>query len=140
MSVEPSLVQSDFAYRYSLIWKSHFLLIPIYFFPCPFRVEVKLYFTMTLEYQTENPLYYELSIDGSAPAKTRLPAYEPAYLPTGWEDAVSDNVWTRTHSFSNICQGSHTVTYRPLAPGLLLERIILDLGGVQCSYLGPLPR
>lgn len=27
--------------------------------------------------------------------------------------------------------------HRPLAPGLLLERIIIDLGGVQYSYLGP---
>lgn len=36
-------------------------------------------------------------------------------------------------------RGSRTVTYRPLAPGLLLDPIIIDLGGVQCSYLGPPP-
>lgn len=34
---------------------------------------------------------------------------------------------------------SRTVTYRPLAPGLLLDPIIIDLRGVQCSYIGSPP-
>lgn len=61
-----------------------------------------------------------------AQARTRLLEYERAYLPAGWEDAVQDNVWVRTHNFSSVSPGAHTLTFRSLAQGLLLERFIVD--------------
>ncbi len=109
----------------------------VFFFSSVPAIQVTLHFTMTLEYHADEPLMYQISL-GKGPWKTvKLLEYDQAYLPTGWDEAVQDNVWTRTHCFPNVSPGSHILAYRPLAKGLLLERIVLDLGGVQESYLGP---
>jgi hypothetical protein len=33
--------------------------------------------------------------------------------------------------------GRHTVKFWALDPGLVLQRLVLDMGGLQQSYLGP---
>jgi hypothetical protein len=33
--------------------------------------------------------------------------------------------------------GRHTVTFWALAPGLVLQRLVVDAGGLRPSYLGP---
>ncbi|KAJ5153552.1 uncharacterized protein N7482_010030 [Penicillium canariense] len=113
------------------------LLYPIYLFSGPSTFRVILYFTMTLEYQPEEQLRYDILLGDSKQTARLLEYHLIADLPVGWEDAVRNNVWTRTHSFCAVSPGAHVIGYRPLARGLLLERIIVDAGGLKDSYFGP---
>jgi hypothetical protein len=54
-----------------------------------------------------------------------------------WEKTVSEGV-TRLVSEHQIKQpGRHTLKFWALDPGLVLQRLVIDAGGLQPSYLGP---
>ncbi|KAL1700994.1 hypothetical protein EV121DRAFT_212998 [Schizophyllum commune] len=102
------------------------------------NVTVTLYFTMALDTDPDAPFQYALSFDGAAPNATRL-IPEPASagdLPDGWTDAVMDQVWTRSATFSS-SPGAHVLEYWANGPAVLLEKIVVDTGGLLASYLGP---
>ena len=107
-------------------------------YPSP---SITLYFNMTLDVDPAHPMSYELGIDtwptgshrllsADGDKKTKLPA-------EGWTEAVMDCVWEKTHSVSNMEAGVHTIRIRLCHPNLPLERVVVDLGGVKQSYLGP---
>ncbi|KAJ0415651.1 hypothetical protein BJY00DRAFT_304693 [Aspergillus carlsbadensis] len=102
-------------------------------------VTVHLYFTMTLDADPSVPLSYDLFLDGSRENSVRLleESCSPGELPPGWSVAVMDGVWKRSHTFPMLSSGVHRVCFRPRAEGILLEKIVVDLGGVRDSYLGP---
>ncbi len=59
-----------------------------------------------------------------------------AYLSRQWEKAVSDsaNQVSTQHALS---AGRHTLKVWAIDPGVVLERLVLDLGGLKPSFLGP---
>ncbi|KAH6698170.1 hypothetical protein BKA61DRAFT_647403 [Leptodontidium sp. MPI-SDFR-AT-0119] len=97
-----------------------YLQYELFLFSTPATVSIILYFTMALDTRMKQALCYDIHFDGSAQ-----------------DDAVQDGVWTRRHSFAVTGPGSHVVAYRPLARGLLLEKLVVDMGGLRDSYLGP---
>ncbi|KAJ5751960.1 hypothetical protein N7520_008877 [Penicillium odoratum] len=103
------------------------LLYPIYLFSSTSTIRVILHFTMTLGYQREEQLRYKIARGDSKQTVRLLEYHSVADLPVGWDDAVRDNVWTRTHSFHAVCPGAHVIGYRPLSRGLFHERIIVDV-------------
>lgn len=101
-----------------------------------------LYFTTTLDTDTTDPLAYEVMIDKTSYGELRLMEEAPKIgdLPPGWNQAVQDCVWTRTLDLHQILQsGRHVVKIRLCNQNLLLEKIVVDFGGVRESYLGPPP-
>jgi len=54
-----------------------------------------------------------------------------------WEKVVGDNARyaNSTHTLEN--PGCHTLKFWMIDPGVVLQKIVVDLGGVQPSYLGP---
>jgi hypothetical protein len=54
-----------------------------------------------------------------------------------WARNTSDNVniTTTTHEIGRA--GTHTVTFRAIDSAVILQRLIVDTGGVKYSYLGP---
>ena len=54
-----------------------------------------------------------------------------------WEKVVGDNArYVRsTHTLGK--PGYHTLKYWMIDPGVLLQKIVVDCGGVKPSYLGP---
>lgn len=112
--------------------------------------ELVLYFNMTL-YQDppSETMRYELSVDDGplctcnvldddpTPGDPELPA------PSGWLTAVQDCVWRKTHRVE-LATGhdnghEHLLRLRLLHTNVILEKIVLDFGGVKDSYLGPPP-
>lgn len=54
-----------------------------------------------------------------------------------WGKCVCDNI-RLVESFQNIdSMGAHTIKIWMLSPGVVLERIIVDMGGLKPSYMGP---
>lgn len=107
------------------------------FSPVP-EVTVILYFTTVLDTNPSRPATYEVGFGDDGPRKFLLLDREDGSdLPKGWAEAAQDCVWTRKHSFKSGGLGAHTLLYRVNGVGIVLEKIVLDFGGVRESYLGP---
>ena len=77
---------------------------------------------------------YAVSIDDEAPQEVNVHADQSEAF---WSRAVSNNAvdFVTTHRITS--PGRHTVKFWALDPGLVLQRLVLDAGGMRQSYLGP---
>jgi hypothetical protein len=57
--------------------------------------------------------------------------------PPDWEQTVRDNIRVVTSSHTIATPGYHTLKIWMVDPGIVLEKILIDLGGLKPSYLGP---
>lgn len=103
------------------------------------KANITLYLSPSLNQNgpTRN-LAYAIAIDAATPVRKEfVPTATGGNLPTGWDKAVSDNVWkiTTMHDFGE--KGKKTLKVWLLEPGVVVQKIVVDLGGVLGSYLGP---
>jgi hypothetical protein len=54
-----------------------------------------------------------------------------------WEKTVADNARRGQTHHTIIKPGYHTLKFWMVDPGVVLEKIVVDCGGVRPSYLGP---
>ena len=54
-----------------------------------------------------------------------------------WNKWVSENIIIKTTSHKILTPGKHTVKYWMVNPGVVLQKLVLDFGGLEPSYLGP---
>jgi hypothetical protein len=87
-----------------------------------------------LDFRNKDGLYYAISIDDEKPqqvlASTKVDGRE-------WTRAVSYNVnklITRHHITK---PGNHVVKFWMVDPAVVLQKLIVDLGGLKPSFLGP---
>ncbi|GAB1207294.1 hypothetical protein APSETT445_006008 [Aspergillus pseudonomiae] len=118
---------------------SEYLQYPFITFTPTATATLILEFTLTLDTDTTSPITYNVQLDDGALASYRLVARveKPGKLPDGWHDSVMDNIWTRRHSIDLGVPGLHTLRIRLHNENCVLEKIVVDLGGVRESYLGP---
>jgi Glycosyl hydrolase family 115/Gylcosyl hydrolase family 115 C-terminal domain/Glycosyl hydrolase family 67 N-terminus len=98
------------------------------------EVKVDAVLAPTLNFVPGRGLRFAVSFDDQAPkivdamADTSLKA---------WERAVSDDVRHASSIHSVTGPGYHTLKIWMVDPGVVLEKLVVDLGGVKPSYLGP---
>ena len=54
-----------------------------------------------------------------------------------WETSVKDSARVVKTKFTLSSPGYHTLKIWMLDPGVVLQKLMVDLGGVKPSYLGP---
>ncbi|HEY7009124.1 MAG TPA: hypothetical protein VH395_09300, partial [Jatrophihabitantaceae bacterium] len=85
-------------------------------------------------------LRYAVSVDGEAPQVVNIQQQtgaDDATMNRQWERNTSDNV-NRTVTVHDITRpGVHTLTFWMVDPTVVLQRLVVDAGGVEDSYLGP---
>ncbi|QCP14425.1 glycosyl hydrolase [Pseudoduganella umbonata] len=98
--------------------------------------EVKLHTVLspTLKFQTGAGFRYAVSIDDGPLQEVNVHADGTEDY---WRRIVSDGVakFVTTHKVDR--PGTHTVKFWMLDPGLVLQRLVIDAGGLRPSYLGP---
>ena len=102
-------------------------------------VDVKGIFSPTLNFMARRALRYAVSFDDEAPQIVTLvpPDYNAQNGNRDWEISVMNNA-RYSHSKHFISKpGYHTLKIWMVDPGVVLEKIVVDLGGVKPSYLGP---
>jgi hypothetical protein len=103
------------------------------------RVETRL--APTLNFVAGRGLRFALSFDDAPPQiVTAVP--ENYSVGSGdfnrdWAMTVSENVRKVSADFELQNPGEHTLKFWMVDPGVVLEKIIVDCGGVKPSYLGP---
>lgn len=91
----------------------------------------------SLNTNPKRPLKYAIAVDNVVPQTVQYVRDQlNGELPLGWEKAVINAAWTSTTSFS-ISEGKHTLKFWALEPGVVLQKLVVDLGGVRSTYLGP---
>ncbi|KAH6662569.1 hypothetical protein B0J14DRAFT_610451 [Halenospora varia] len=90
------------------------------------------------------PLKYAIAIDSETPQIRQFVGnFTGGDYPKGWNQAVADGVWgwgsgNMTVTRHNLSQkGKHTLKIWAIEPGVVVQKIVVDLGGVRASYLGP---
>jgi hypothetical protein len=121
-----------------------YLSYSIYTFTPATLANLTLYISPSLNANgASRPLKYGVAIDSEDPQIVEfVPIATAGSLPAGWDGAVSDGVWglssgnttTTTHA---VDAGAHEVKLWLLEPGVVVQKLVLDLGGVRSSYLGP---
>jgi hypothetical protein len=122
----------------------------LYLFTNVTNANVTLYLSPTQNYLSDlNPLQFAVSLfpAGSLQAPPQTVAFIGpsigAALPQYWGYAVGDAVWGRhpshntTTSWNVTQEGAYKLRVWGLAPSVIVQKIIVDLGGVRDSYLGP---
>lgn len=116
-----------------------FLEYPFFIFTSTTSSTITLYFNMTLDIDPVDLMSYDLLVDDHPIERHTLlsESKEKKKLPAeGWLEAVMDCVWKRDHRAS-LSPGMHRIRVRLNHSNILLEKIVVDLGGVKESYLGP---
>ena len=97
---------------------------------------LQLFFSPTLNFhRSETGLQYAISIDGETPQVFCLNA-EDAQVRI-WERWVANNIIVKTSKHAISKPGKHTIKFWMINSGIVLQKLVLDFGGVKPSYLGP---
>ena len=98
------------------------------------KVKVDALIAPSLNFVPGRGLRAAFSFDDQAPQVVDALAGET--LKT-WERAVSDSIRTMHSEHTLAAAGYHTLKVWMVDPGAVLQKIVVDLGGVRPSYLGP---
>ena len=87
-------------------------------------------------------LQFAVSIDDQKPTRvtgvpTAVMASGTAWNGTEWEKNVKDEARTVSARIQIPSAGYHTLKIWMVDPGITLQKIVIDLGGLKPSYLGP---
>ena len=97
-------------------------------------ISISGYFSPTIDFHQQGGLKYGISIDDEAPQIVNLHADKSA---NAWGKSVSDNIIICNSKHTIIKPGKHTVKFWRVDAGVVLQKLVMDLGGLKPSYLGP---
>jgi hypothetical protein len=99
-------------------------------------VKVNCYFSPTLNFHnTPDGLQYAISIDNEQLQIISINK-EDRNVRT-WENWVANNIIIKTSSHNISTTGKHVLKFWMVNPAVVLQKLVIDLGGVKPSYLGP---
>ena len=103
------------------------------------ELEVNLILSPSLNYSPDRPVRIGFSADAESPrVLTVVPqGYNAGDGNKDWEETVKDSVRIVKTTASISAPGWHQFRVWMVDPGVVLQRIILNTGGVRKSYLGP---
>lgn len=88
----------------------------------------------TLNFVPGRGLRYAISFDGEAPQIVDILAHNSLQ---DWETSVKDSVHKTESIHLLAAPGHHTLKFCMVDPGVVLQKIVVNMGGVKSSYLGP---
>ena len=102
-------------------------------------VEVTAITAPTLNFIPDRPVRYAVSFDDETPQViTLVPrGYKAQNGNRDWEKSVGDNAHTSRSKHALAKPGYHTLKVWMVDPAVVLQKLIVNLGGLKPSYLGP---
>jgi len=98
------------------------------------QINIEAILAPTLNFVPGRGLRYAISFDDESPLV--IDSLERNSR-ADWEKSVSDSVRKVTSPHRLATSGYHTLKFWMVDPGIALQKLIVDLGGVKTSYLGP---
>ena len=100
----------------------------------PHTVEVEAILAPTLNFVPGRGLRYAISFDDEAPQVIDALAQNTV---NDWATSVKDAVRKVKSAHTLAGTGYHTLKFWMVDPGVVLQKLVVNLGGVKPSYLGP---
>jgi hypothetical protein len=94
--------------------------------------EVQLLFSPTLNFNANKGLRYEIAFDGAAAQQINLNGHYKGELGRWQAQHIIRSV--TKHRIDSV--GKHTLRFSVKEPGLVLQKILINTGGLKPSYLG----
>ena len=98
---------------------------------------VSTYTAPSFAFDPAHGLRYGVSIDDQTPQTLQIFPAGDNVKDSGWSDAVIDNIIIRKADFSINSAGYHTLKVWMVDPGVVLQKIVINTGGLKPSFLGP---
>ncbi|KAF8064309.1 hypothetical protein FPV67DRAFT_1672029 [Lyophyllum atratum] len=91
--------------------------------------------------EKNRPLAFAVQLDGGA-AQTQqfIPPSPPGGLSAAWggpDGFVANSVVSVVTRFAGVQPGAHTLKISAIEPAVVIQKIVINTGGVKPSYLGP---
>ena len=97
--------------------------------------QLRTYFSPTLNFHNSpNGLQFAVSIDNETPQIISLNKEDNTPV---WNSWVANNIIIKTTKHFISTSGKHTVKYWMIDPGIILQKLVIDFGGLKPGYLGP---
>jgi hypothetical protein len=100
----------------------------------PGKVEVEAILAPTLNFVPGRGLRFGVSFDDQPPQILDALAHNSV---RDWGQSVEDSVRKIKSTHNVDAAGYHTLKFWMVDPGVVLQKLVVDLGGVKPSYLGP---
>jgi hypothetical protein len=106
------------------------------------NVNVIVYMSPQLNSATDsNPAAFSVQLDSQSAVKvTPIPSSVPGGLPNGWttnDGWVANSIILSSTQFKGVSPGAHTLKLSAITATVVIQKIVIDVGGLQPSYLGP---
>jgi len=98
------------------------------------KVEVETLVAPSLDFTPGRALRFAVSFDDQTPQIIEVPRQTDGFK---WGNAVQDGVYKLRSSHNLTVGGYHTLKVWMVDPGVALQKIVVNTGGVKPSYLGP---
>lgn len=92
------------------------------------------YVSPSLDFNKTGGLKFAISIDDETPQIINL---QNDVSQKAWEKNVAGNINIQTSTHTINKDGVHVIKYWMISPGVVLQKLVLDCGGLKPSYLGP---
>ena len=102
-------------------------------------VEVTAITAPTLNFVPDRGVRYAVSFDDEAPQVVTLvpPGYQAQNRNPAWEKSVANNAHYGKSQHTIASAGYHTLKVWMIDPAVVVQKLVVDLGGLKPSYLGP---
>ena len=99
-------------------------------------IQLQAYFSPTLNFNNDEGLKYAVSIDDETPQLVVLNKEDNQ--PKIWGKWVADDIIIKTTRHAVAKKGgSHVLKYWMVTPAVVLQKLVINAGGLKDSYLGP---
>ncbi|KAF2010364.1 glycoside hydrolase family 115 protein [Aaosphaeria arxii CBS 175.79] len=100
--------------------------------------KVSVYLPPSFNVDPSSPLKYAIAIDDGTPITvTPVPSSTLGSMPGGWSESVINGARIVSSNVGRVEKGEHRLSVWLLEGGTTVQRLVVDLGGVKGSYLGP---
>ncbi|GLB44507.1 putative glycosyl hydrolase family 115 [Lyophyllum shimeji] len=91
--------------------------------------------------EANRPLAFAVQLDGGAPQTQQfIPQPPPGGVSAAWggpDGFVANSIVSVVTKFTGVKPGAHTLKITAIEPAVVIQKLVIDTGGVRPSYLGP---
>lgn len=100
------------------------------------QVKVHVYLTPTLNFDGHEGMLFTLAFDGQKPVQVNMNGGVSEGRISQWQkNRINEMVVSLTVPATK--DNKHSLVLAPLSPAIVIQKIVVDCGGLKPSYLGP---
>ena len=114
------------------------LVYPFYTFTNASAASLTVYLSPSDNANPNSPNKYSFSVDGGSVTTVQpVPLTDQSTDPPGWSEGVTQNAYVKNSSLGKRAAGAHTLKVWLLEPTMVLTKVVIDVGGLKSSLMGP---